>query len=53
MVKDALYYKDAFIILKTSNRHKYMKITPNDDELKLLQMYFGFWERFMTLIYYF
>jgi hypothetical protein len=32
MLRDALYYKDAFIRLKSSDRHRYAKIFPSSDE---------------------
>jgi hypothetical protein len=32
MLRDALYYKDAFIRLKSSNRKRYAKISPSPAE---------------------
>ena len=32
MLRDALYYKDVFIRLKSSNRHRYAKISPSSAE---------------------
>jgi len=49
MLKDALYYKDAFIRLKTSNRSKYTKITPNDDEWKMATTVFQCLKKFYDL----
>jgi len=49
MLKDALYYKDAFIRLKTSNQSKYMKITPNDDEWKMATTVFQCLKKFYDL----
>lgn len=41
MLRDALYYKDAFARLKSSNRHMYVEIYPSPDEwdmaLKIFQ----------------
>jgi hypothetical protein len=34
MLRDALYYKDAFIRLKSSNRRRYDNISPSPDEWK-------------------
>lgn len=52
MLKDALYYKDAFMRLKTSNRHKYAKITPNDDEWTMAITVFKCLKKFCDLTVY-
>jgi hypothetical protein len=39
MLRDALYYKDAFIRLKSSNRKRYAKISPSPAE----------WEKALTI----
>ena len=39
MLRDALYYKDAFTRLKSSNRRRYAKISPSNAE----------WDKALTL----
>jgi len=49
MLRDALHYKPAFIRLKSSNRHKYKKISPSDDEWDMAVKVFHCLKKFYDL----
>jgi len=49
MLRDALYYKDAFIRLKSSNRRRYAKISPSSDEWDNALTIYGCLKKFYDL----
>jgi hypothetical protein len=49
MLRDALYYKPAFIRLKIANRRKYEKISPSDSEWGMAATIFQCLEKFYHL----
>jgi hypothetical protein len=49
MLRDALYYKDAFIKLKSSNRRRYAKISPSSDEWDNALTIYGCLKKFYDL----
>jgi len=49
MLRDALYYKDAFIRLKSSNRRKYDKFSPSGDEWDNALTLYGCLKKFYDL----
>jgi len=49
MLRDALYYKDAFIRLKSSNRRRYAKISPSSVEWEKALTIYGCLKKFYDL----
>ena len=49
MLRDALYYKDAFIRLKSSNRRRYAKISPSCVEWEKALTIYGCLKKFYDL----
>jgi hypothetical protein len=49
VLRDALYYKDAFIRLKSSNRRRYAKISPSSAEWDNALTIYGCLKKFYDL----